>query len=57
MELFVARTRGTARWKGLLFVYGMWFSLVWRRWNLTGMSAWQLEIVPERLGNSLLPLA
>jgi hypothetical protein len=21
----------------LLFVYGMWFSLVWRRWNLTGL--------------------
>jgi hypothetical protein len=21
----------------LLFVYGMWFGLVWRRWNLTGL--------------------
>jgi hypothetical protein len=40
----------------LLFVYGMWFSSVWRGWNLTGMIAWRLEIVHEQLGQLVAPV-
>jgi hypothetical protein len=52
----VLRSRNRQMENALLFVYGMWFSSVWRSWNLTGMIAWRLEIVHEQLGQLVAPV-
>jgi len=38
----------------LLFVFGMWFGLVYRRWNVTGLVAFIAALVTLLLGGALL---